>query len=207
VNEKASDFAERTTGDRDSWREDGWEHYADYGIVNETAISACDISGHCDWLSDRCPQLFAWWSPKENAQAISAATGMNCTTEMLVDAHRRRRLLELAYHQLCVRAFGEQEEIALKMLVPRPDGHFKGAPRPDGHFKGATIDIEKALQVLSRYCELMGVDPATKLPLRSELERLGMKDVADILDKLEENPAASEEAPAAERPKRRKRKK
>ena len=136
-------------------------------------------------------------SPGENAQAISAATGMNCTTEMLVDAHRRRRLLELAYHQLCVRAFGEQEEIALKMLVPRPDGHFKGA----------TIDIEKALQVLSRYCELMGVDPATKLPLRSELERLGMKDVADMLDKLEENPAASEEAPAVERPKRRKRKK
>ena len=120
---------------------------------------------------------------------------------MLVDAHRRRRLLELAYHQLCVRAFGEQEEIALKMLVPRPDGHFKGA----------TIDIEKALQVLSRYCELMGVDPATKLPLRSELERLGLKDVADMLDNLEEKAAATEETPVeatpAKSPKRRKRKK
>ncbi len=201
VNEKASDFAERTTGDRDSWREDGWEHYADYGIVNETAISACDISGHCDWLSDRCPHLYAWWSPEENAQAISAATGMNCTTEMLVDAHRRRRLLELAYHQLCVRAFGEQEEIALKMLVPRPDGHFKGA----------IIDIEKALQVLSRYCELMGVDPATKLPLRSELERLGLQDVADMLEKLGKNPAATEESPVEATPakssKRRKQKK
>jgi hypothetical protein len=84
-------------------------------------------------------------------------------------------------------------------------------PRPDGHFKGAIIDIEKALQVLSRYCELMGVDPATKLPLRSELERLGMKDVADMLDNLEENPAALEEASAettpAKSPKQRKRKK
>jgi hypothetical protein len=42
----------------------------------------------------------------------------------------------------------------------------------------------------------MGVDPTTKLPLRSELERLGMKDVADMLDKLEENPVVTQEASA-----------
>ncbi|UCG84405.1 MAG: hypothetical protein JSW38_06210 [Dehalococcoidia bacterium] len=197
INEKASDYAERTTGDRDAWREDKYDHFADYGIVNETGIAACDISGHCDWLSDRCPHLYGWWGVEEIAQAISAVTGMNCSTEMLVDAHRRRRLLELAYHQLCVRAFGEQEEISLKLLMPRPDGYFKGA----------TIDIAKVSQVSNRYLEIMGVDPWTRLPLRQELERLGMTDVADTLYKSEEEPAAphatTETVPAGNNPKRR----
>jgi aldehyde:ferredoxin oxidoreductase len=201
VIENVSTFSERTTGDRDSWREDNWEHYADYGVVNETAIAACDISGHCDWLSDRCPQTYGWWSPEEIAQAISAATGMNCSTEMLIDAHKRRRLLELAYHQLCVRAFGEPEEIPFKLLRPRPDGYFKGA----------SFDLGKIPQVTAKYCELMGVDPTTKLPLRSELERLGMNDVAYTLDKAEEKAAAVEKAPAgavaAKNPKPSKRKK
>jgi aldehyde:ferredoxin oxidoreductase len=191
INEQASDFAEKTTGYRDSWKEDNYEHIADYSVVNETAIAACDISGHCDWLSDRCPHLGGWWSPEEVAQAISATTGMDCTTEMLVDAHKRRRLLELAYHQLCIRAFGEQEEIPLKLAVPRPDGYFKGA----------SIDFQKVPLAMNRYCELMGVDPTTKLPLRSELERLGMTDVADTLEKLraEGTPAAQEESPVGEK--------
>jgi len=201
IHEWISEHAEKTTGDRDSWKEDNWAHYADYSVVNETAISVCDISGHCDWLSDRCPQLGGWWSPEENAQAISAATGIDCTTEMLIDAHKRRRLLELTYHQLCFRAFGELDEIPFKLLRPRPDGHFKGA----------TIDIEKIPQVTNRYYELMGIDPWTRLPKREELERLGMKDVADMLDKLEEKTAATEETPVeatpAKSPKRRKRKK
>ena len=108
---------------------------------------------------------------------------MNCSTEMLIDAHKRRRLLELAYHQLCVREFGEPDEIPFKLLRPRPDGYFKGA----------SFDLGKIPQVTAKYCELMGVDPTTKLPLRSELERRGLKDVADMLDKLEEKAVATEE--------------
>jgi hypothetical protein len=75
---------------------------------------------------------------------------------------------------LCHRALGEQEEIPLKILQPRPDGYFKGW----------TIDFAKISQVANRYYELMGVDPVTHLPLRKELERLGLKDVADMLENL-----------------------
>ncbi|MFC2027772.1 aldehyde ferredoxin oxidoreductase N-terminal domain-containing protein [Chloroflexota bacterium] len=182
IKEKASDFAEKKTGDRDSWREDHYETYADYAVVNETAIAACEISGHCDWLSDRIPHLGGWWGPEENAQAISAATGMNCTGEMLTDAHRRRRLLELAYHQLCVQAFGIKDSIPLKLVKPRPDGYYKGA----------TFDLGKAPMVIKRYCELMGIDPETLLPLRSELERLGMSDVADYLERLDSKDKSAE---------------
>jgi aldehyde:ferredoxin oxidoreductase len=178
VKERASDYAERNTGDRDSWKEDSYETYADYGVVNETAIAACDISGHCDWLSDRCPHTFGWLSPEEIARAVSAATGTDCSTEMLLDAHRRRRLLELAYHQLCVRAFGVPYSIPVKLAKPRPDGHYKGAK----------FNLAKMPQVIKRYCELMGLDPETRLPLRSELARLGMHDVADMLEGLGEGP-------------------
>jgi len=180
-----SDFTEKTTGDRDSWKEDNYEKYADFAVVNETAISACDISGHCDWLSDRLPQTGCWWGPEDIARAISVATGMSCTTEMLLDAHRRRRLLELTYLRLCYDALGEQEEISLKLLQPRPDGYFKGW----------IADFEKVLQVTNRYYELMGIDPATGLPLRKELERLGLKDAADRLEslQLQETPATAEE--------------
>ncbi|MFC2027236.1 aldehyde ferredoxin oxidoreductase N-terminal domain-containing protein [Chloroflexota bacterium] len=169
-----SEFTEKTTGDKNSWREDNYEKYADFAIVNETAISVCDISGHCDWLSDRLPQVGCWWGPEDVARAITAATGTECTTELLVNAHKRRRLLELTYMQLCYRAFGEQDEIPMKLLRPRPDGYFKGA----------IADFERVLQVMNRYYELMGIDPVTCLPLREELEKLGLVDVADMLETL-----------------------
>lgn len=179
-----SDFAERTTGDSDSWREENYEKFADYTVVNETAISACDIAGHCDWMSDRCPQFGMWWGPKEIAKAITAVTGDETTEEMVVNAHRRRRLLELTYWKLCERSFGEKDEIPIKFLKPRPDGRFKG------HI----FNIAKIPITVNRYFELMGIDPETQLPKRAELERLGLKDVADMLEGLhsKEKQAASE---------------
>jgi aldehyde:ferredoxin oxidoreductase len=137
-----------------------------------------------------------WWGPEEVAKAVTAATGTKCTAVMLNDAHRRRRLLEFAYIKLCERAFGEMEEIPFKIVQPRPDGRFKGA----------VIDLGKVPEVTSRYYELMCIDPWTRQPTRQELERLGMKDVADTLEKAEEKAAAAEEAPTKS-PKRRKRKK
>jgi aldehyde:ferredoxin oxidoreductase len=175
TDEWTSEHAEKTTGYRDSWEEFNYEHYADYAVVNEAAISACDISGHCDWLSDRMPHYGFRWGPEDNAQAISAASGIKCTTEMILDAHRRRRLLELAHIRLCYRAFGEKMELPLKLLMPKPDGRSKGS----------SLDLAKIPQVSQRYCELMGIDPETQLPKRAELERLGLKDVADMLDGLD----------------------
>jgi aldehyde:ferredoxin oxidoreductase len=176
-----SDFAEKETGKRDSWREENYEEYADYIIVNETAISCSDIAGHCDWMSDRVPQAGVWWGPGEIAQAITAATGVDTTREMLVDAHRRRRLLELTYFKLCERAFGVRDAPPIKLIKPRPDGKFKGAK----------FNLGKMPKTVSRYYELMGMDPLTQLPTRQELERLGMNDVADMLDELGSQPAAA----------------
>ena len=106
--------------------------------------------------------------------------------------------MELAHSQLCARAFGEAEEIPWKLLRPKPDGYAKGV----------SIDFEKMPLVTNRYFELIGVDPVTRLPLRSELERLGLKDVADRLEELQpqEAPATPEETSPQESPEKRKRK-
>jgi len=180
--EWTSDFAEEVTGDRDSWKEDNYEKYADFAVANEALIAAMDISGHCDWMSHRLVYAGAQFKIEDVVRAISATTGSDCTAEMLVNAHRRRRLLELAYAQLCYRAIGEEEEICVRGLEPRPDGLFKG-------YK---IDVEKLPQVMAKYYDLMGIDMDTMLPKRKELERLGMKDVADMLENLEQTPAPPE---------------
>jgi hypothetical protein len=50
---------------------------------------------------------------------------------------------------------------------------------------GWTIDFAEIAQVANQYYELMGVDPATHLPTTKELLRLGLKDVAERLERLQ----------------------
>ena len=67
-------------------------------------------------------------------------------------------------------------------------------PKPDGQFQDAFLDTPKIPQVTNRYYELMGIDAWTRLAKREELERLGVKDVADMLEDLDpkEKPAVSD---------------
>jgi hypothetical protein len=64
-------------------------------------------------------------------------------------------------------------------------------PKPDGRSKGSSLDLGKIPQLSQRYCELMGIDSETQLPKRAELERLGLKDVADMLDGLDSREKAA----------------
>jgi aldehyde:ferredoxin oxidoreductase len=116
------EHAERTTGHKDSWREESYDTYADYAVVNEAAIALCDIAGHCDWLSDRIPGFGGRWDIEDMAGAINAATGMSFTADTLTDAHKRRRLLEMTHIQLCNRAHEVEEFFPVKMLEPKQDG-------------------------------------------------------------------------------------
>ena len=67
-------------------------------------------------------------------------------------------------------------------------------PKPDGQFQGAFLEIAEIPEVTNRYYELMGIDAWTRLAKREELERLGVKDVADMLEGLDlkEKPAVSD---------------
>jgi aldehyde:ferredoxin oxidoreductase len=168
-------------------------------VVNEKAIAVSDISGHCDWLSDRVPSLSFWWGEEEIAPAISAVTGMECTPELMVDAHKRRRLLEYTHMKMSAAAFNIDDGMPMKLVMPRPDGQYAGAE----------FAFEKLPQVILGYFKHMGIDPDTHMPLRSELERLGLNDVADRLEEkgLVEKQPDPEEAKPKNKPKQKKRKK
>ncbi len=166
-----SKLAKKVTGDPDAWREESYETFPDFAVYQENVISACDISGHCDYQSDRLPHGGAWWNPDRIAQAITAGTGLNCSEDRLLETVQRRRMLELAYHELCRRVVIEEDVLPFRLLKKRPDGYYKGEE----------VDLEKLYQVVERYCEIRGLDPDTLLPTRKELERLGISDVADRL--------------------------
>jgi len=178
-----SELAKKVTGDPNAWREDSYETFPGYAIHQENVISACDISGHCDYQSDRLVHGGAWWDTDRIAQAISAGTGMDCSEDHLLEVVQRRRMLELAYHELCKRVIIEEDVLPFRLLKARPDGYYKGQE----------VDIEKLYQVVERYCQIRGMDPETMIPLRKELVRLGLEEVADRLG-LEPDDAQEEVA-------------
>jgi aldehyde:ferredoxin oxidoreductase len=47
------------------------------------------------------------------------------------------------------------------------------------------MDLEKSETVGEEYCELRRCDPDTGLPTKEELERLGLAEVADLLEEHE----------------------
>ena len=90
----------------------------------------CDLTGHCDWQSNRVEHSGITWGLPEAAEAVSAATGEDWSLERTDDALRRKRLLETAYNMLCEILTGnpsEPTDAYMRMWEdPIPDGFFKG---------------------------------------------------------------------------------
>ncbi|MCD6089180.1 hypothetical protein J7K07_05635 [Candidatus Bathyarchaeota archaeon] len=59
--------------------------------------------------------------------------------------------------------------------------YWTGRPDMQGEH---VLDVEKFLQLLDYYYELRGWDKATGIPTRQKLEELGLKDVADELERM-----------------------
>jgi aldehyde:ferredoxin oxidoreductase len=171
----ASEWAEKFSGYRDAWRPETVEGKAKYYVAAEEAIAACDLTGHCDFVSDRPPHFGFWGGGVEQiARWLSATTGTQYTAEMLRQVIHRKRILEVAYHLLCERAIGEKPVPYSKAIEPIPDGYFKGSK----------IDLEQSAKVGADYCVLRGCDPQTGIPTKKTLEKLGMKDVARRLESV-----------------------
>ena len=57
-------------------------------------------------------------------------------------------------------------------------------PRPDGYSAGKdAINIKELNGAVRIYLRMRGIDPESAIPTREALERLGLKDVANKLDK------------------------
>lgn len=170
------EYVKGITGDGNLWEEGVYDpRQALIGVVKEDLVSACDIAGHCDWMSDRLRQQGLRTNIDDLAKWIRAATGMDCTSEMLVDAAGRKRLLEASYNVLCERLIGEKPYVSQYWMN-------RGlAPVTGGYYKGDVVNLEKMFPVALEYYKLRGYD-SNGVPTREELERRGLKDVADRLE-------------------------
>jgi aldehyde:ferredoxin oxidoreductase len=178
MEEWLSKYAKKRTGKKNAWKAEAVDGKAEFVMDNENCISASDIAGKCDGPSGRLPHCGYSWGVPEIARAVSVATGENWTTEKYLDVLQKKRLMEIAYNILCEEMIGDDPEITdacAEMLTEDVT---------DGYFKGSKWDDEGSEKVGAEYCVLRGCDPDTGIPTRKELERLGLNEVAEVLEKF-----------------------
>jgi aldehyde:ferredoxin oxidoreductase len=178
------DQSEQYTGHRGAWRPEAVDGKAAILKMIEGDFIACDITGHCDYQTERLPHMGTRGGLELFAKWLSAATGTKYTAEKLKEVIHRKRILELSYYLMCERLGSEE-------IVPSPRFHWFN-PRPDGHFKGKywASDLEGSVKAGNEYSELWGVDPDTGVPLREQMEALGLKEMADRVDAALNPPGA-----------------
>jgi len=109
--------------------------------------------------------------PEAQGQVLSAVTGLKLKTEDVLLIGERIVNVE--------RAFNVKEGITRKddNLPER----FTKEPMPSGPSKGHVCNLEP---MLDDYYKLRGWDVKTGIPTRENLEKLGLKDIADELERL-----------------------
>jgi aldehyde:ferredoxin oxidoreductase len=113
-----------------------------------------------------------WIHPKDLASALTATTGVAYSYERMMECGERIVNVEKAYNARL--GLTRKDD-----TVPR---RFLEEPVADGPRKGQHLgDILP--QMLSEYYLARGWDPETGLQTRSKLESLGLKEIADELQK------------------------
>ena len=107
------------------------------------------------------------------AEVLSPLTGVDFTEERLAQAADRINNVERAY--LVRHGIRRQDDV--------PPHHMLETPYPDGPSKGRTIDMVEFEKLKDAWYELRGSDKKTGAPTRETLEELGMKSIADDLEK------------------------
>ncbi len=131
----------------------------------------CDTLGLCKFSS-------AWFgnpiNMKEMADLVAAVTGVDYDENAMWEIASRITNVE--------RAFLVREGIRRKDDTIH--GRAMDEPVASGPFKGERLDKEKFNKMLDEYYDIVGWDQATGVPLRTTLERLGLKDIADELEPI-----------------------
>lgn len=111
---------------------------------------------------------------KDASALFFACTGIEISPEEMELAAERINDLE--------RSFIVREGMS------RKDDYFHGKiakePVQTGPFKGEMLDLEKFDAMLDEYYEVRGWDKETGVPTREKLEKVGLKNVADELEKM-----------------------
>ncbi|MDP2931086.1 MAG: aldehyde ferredoxin oxidoreductase C-terminal domain-containing protein, partial [Chloroflexota bacterium] len=111
------------------------------------------------------------------ARLLTLATGVSYTVQDVVHAAEREMLLERAYNA----REGIRKDDDYPPLFTWQLKH--GKPNPVYNYDNYKITIAELTKLLDEYYRWRGCDTATGIPNRAKLEELGLKDVADDLDR------------------------
>jgi aldehyde:ferredoxin oxidoreductase len=159
-----------------------YENKAEGVIVDEYGERISDIFGRCVFVSTGT-EAEARWSHEVGAPSkvvypaelaiYKAVTGIDFNESQLITFAEKALTLEKAYN---VReGFAREDEQISEFW-------FK-EPIPDGPHKGKVIDRARFEKMKDEYYSLRGWDAETSWPIRETYERLGLKDVANSLQK------------------------
>jgi len=153
-----------------------WDYDPKYAKVvtdREHIDTAADSLEICKWLTEFELMEEGLGGVQRMAQLLSAISGVDFSEERL--------------HKACDRIYNIERAYLVKHGIRRKDDvpphHFLETPIPDGPSKGQTINKEKFEVLKDAFYELRGSDKKTGAPKRETLEVLGLKYVADDLEK------------------------
>jgi len=139
-------------------------------IVGERATTLADALGRCkgavnSWNSSvPLVRKYPLWGGA--IRLIKAATGIEYTPRELEDTLDRIYLQEMAFN--------------VRQGMTRADDRMPQRPEVAMTGRGRD-DLARHQALLDAYYTLHGCNPLTGIPERTELERLGLHDVADVL--------------------------
>ena len=149
-----------------------YERQAVAVIWYEHMYAACDSIGVCKYCTPWLGTAFGL-TPGDVVKLFSLATGVNMDEEGMIKASERIYNLERAF---IVREGVTRED-------DYPPRRFLEEPLPSGPTKGERIDKGKYDGMLDEYYELRGWT-VEGIPTRTKLEELGLKRVADEMERL-----------------------
>lgn len=151
----------------------------DYGpAAADAAIDSQNVCTSADLL-EMCKFNTQWMifdkggDVKMMAELLSAITGIDFSTERLSQAAERVFSLEKAY---LIRQ-------GIRRKDDTPPRRYIEDPVATGPYKGWKTDVQKFEKLKDVYYDKRGWDKKTGAPTKERLEQLGLKSVADDLDK------------------------
>lgn len=139
----------------------------------ETLHRMCNSLGICNFNTAHWDISFA--DLDDLAEMTSAAVGHEVTVQMMEDAAMRQLNIEKALN-LRFTHFDRRDDY--------PPDREMNEQIPSGSRKGWKIDKEKYDEMLDEYYLMHGWDPCTSYPTRDTLEKYGLKEIADDLERI-----------------------
>ena len=166
-NREAVDLIERITGDQKYAYPHTTDKRAEIVRWHEDIYAASDSIGVCAFATT----AQYWIDETDLADLFSAATGIEIGAEELMNAGRRIITMERCFN--AVLGHTRKDDVLPYRLMTEMQS--------DAMHENAINSAEKLDTMKDEYYKLHGWDPATGLPTRTILEKLGLDEIEDVM--------------------------